>query len=56
MWETPKGTCSRLDAQTGCIHWTIEVDAGIRSAITIGTRRGGLAAYFGDQSPTPAYN
>src|ERR1700674_3958184 len=40
-----------LDAQTGCIQWTIEVEAGIRGAITIGMRgAGGLAAYFGDQA------
>ena len=46
-----EGDLFALDAQTGCIHWTIEVDAGIRSAITIGKRgAGGLAAYFGDQS------
>jgi polyvinyl alcohol dehydrogenase (cytochrome) len=46
-----EGDLFALDAQTGCIHWTIEVEAGIRSAITIGTRGdGGLSAYFGDQA------
>jgi len=46
-----EGDLFALDAQTGCIHWTIEVEGGIRSAITIGMRAGGgLAAYFGDQS------
>jgi len=46
-----EGDLFALDARTGCIHWTIEVEAGIRSAITIGKRgAGGLAAYFGDQS------
>jgi polyvinyl alcohol dehydrogenase (cytochrome) len=46
-----EGDLFALDAQTGCIHWTIEVEGGIRSAITIGTRgSGGLTAYFGDQS------
>jgi polyvinyl alcohol dehydrogenase (cytochrome) len=40
-----------LDAQTGCIHWTVEVEAGVRTAVTIGPRgSGGLAVYFGDQS------
>jgi len=48
-----EGDLFALDAQTGCIHWTIEVEAGIRSAIIIGKRgAGGLAAYFGDHRPT----
>ena len=46
-----EGDLFALDAQTGCIHWTIEVEGGIRSAITIGKRGpDGLAAYFGDQA------
>ena len=46
-----EGDLFALDAQTGCIYWTIEVEAGIRSAITVGVRgSGGLAAYFGDQA------
>jgi polyvinyl alcohol dehydrogenase (cytochrome) len=46
-----EGDLFALDAKTGCIHWTIEVEASIRSAITIGERAaGGLAAYFGDQA------
>ena len=48
---TAEGDLYALDAQTGCIHWTIETEAGIRSAITIGKRRnGGWVAYLGDQS------
>ncbi len=46
-----EGDVFALNAETGCIHWAISVEAGVRSAITIGKRRdGGLAAYFGDQS------
>ena len=46
-----EGDLFALDAQTGCIYWTIEVEAGIRSAITVGARgASGLAAYFGDQA------
>lgn len=46
-----EGDLFALDAQTGCIHWTTEVEAGVRSAITIGKHGpGGLAAYFGDQA------
>ena len=45
-----EGDLFALDAETGCIRWTIEVEAGIRSAVTIGQSGGRLAAYFGDQS------
>jgi len=46
-----EGDLFALDAQTGCIHWTTEVEAGVRSAVTIGKRAaGGFAAYFGDQA------
>jgi polyvinyl alcohol dehydrogenase (cytochrome) len=48
-----EGDLFALDAETGCVHWTIEVEAGIRSAVTIGqsgARDARLAAYFGDQS------
>jgi polyvinyl alcohol dehydrogenase (cytochrome) len=46
-----EGDLFTLDAQTGCVYWTIEVEAGIRSAITIGKHApDGLTAYFGDQA------
>src|SRR5689334_11278533 len=45
-----EGDLFALDAEAGCIDWTIEVEAGIRSAITVGPSGGRLAAYFGDQS------
>ena len=48
-----EGDLFALDAETGCIRWTIEVEAGIRSAVTIGqsgARGTPLAAYFGDQA------
>jgi polyvinyl alcohol dehydrogenase (cytochrome) len=46
-----EGDLFALDAKTGCIHWTIEVEAGIRSAVVLGERGGGgLTAYFGDQA------
>jgi polyvinyl alcohol dehydrogenase (cytochrome) len=48
---TAEGELYVLDAKTGCVHWTLEVEASIRSAITIEQRAGGeLVAYFGDQS------
>ena len=46
-----EGDLFALDAKSGCIIWRTEVEAGIRSAITLGERSGGgLAAYFGDQA------
>jgi polyvinyl alcohol dehydrogenase (cytochrome) len=46
-----EGDLFALDAQTGCIHWTVEVEAAVRSAVTMGARGSrGLALYFGDQA------
>jgi polyvinyl alcohol dehydrogenase (cytochrome) len=46
-----EGDLFALDAKSACIYWRIEVEAGIRSAITLGERSGGgLTAYFGDQA------
>jgi polyvinyl alcohol dehydrogenase (cytochrome) len=48
---TAEGDLYVLDAKTGCVHWTLEVEAGIRSAITLEQRGNGqLVAYFGDQA------
>ena len=46
-----EGDLFALDAKSGCVSWHVEVEAGIRSAITLGERSGGgLTAYFGDQA------
>jgi polyvinyl alcohol dehydrogenase (cytochrome) len=48
-----EGDLFALDAETGCIRWTMEAEAGIRSAVTIAPSGAGssrLAAYFGDQA------
>ena len=48
---TAEGLVYVLDAETGCLHWTLEVEASIRSAITLDQRSDGqLVAYFGDQA------
>jgi polyvinyl alcohol dehydrogenase (cytochrome) len=48
---TAEGDVYVLDAKTGCVYWTLEVEAGIRSAITLDQRGNGqLVAYFGDQA------
>jgi polyvinyl alcohol dehydrogenase (cytochrome) len=45
-WE---GDVFSLDAKTGCIHWMIETEAGVRSAVTLGQgTSGNPVAYFGD--------
>jgi polyvinyl alcohol dehydrogenase (cytochrome) len=45
-WE---GDFFSLDAKTGCIHWAIQAESGVRSAVTIGKAKNGrLALYFGD--------
>lgn len=47
-WE---GDFYSLDAKTGCIHWMIETEAGVRTAVSLGKARDGkLVAYFGDLS------
>ena len=48
---TAEGELYVLDAKTGCVHWTLEAEASIRSAITLEQRTDGmLVAYFGDQA------
>jgi polyvinyl alcohol dehydrogenase (cytochrome) len=39
-----------LDGKTGCIHWAFDSDAVVRTAVSVGPRRGGsgFAVYFGD--------
>src|SRR5437016_14666128 len=48
---TAEGDVFALDAKTGCIHWSFQADAGVRSPINIGKAANGkITAYFGDQS------
>lgn len=43
------GAVYSLDARSGCIVWTFQAAAGVRSAIVLGPRAGGATiAYFGD--------
>ena len=40
-----------LDAATGCVYWSFQAQAGVRSAVSVGPLRGSPsrhAAYFGD--------
>ena len=46
---TSVGVVYALNAETGCIHWAHETDAGVRSTITVGPGPNGRAtAFFGD--------
>ena len=42
------GKVYSLDAKSGCTYWEFDADKGVRSAIVIGQRSNGWAAYFGD--------
>jgi polyvinyl alcohol dehydrogenase (cytochrome) len=42
------GKLYSLDAKTGCTYWEFDAGASIHSAVVIGPRGDGWAAYFGD--------
>jgi polyvinyl alcohol dehydrogenase (cytochrome) len=42
------GKVYSLDAKSGCAYWEFDARKGVRSAIIIGQRGNGWAAYFGD--------
>jgi polyvinyl alcohol dehydrogenase (cytochrome) len=42
------GKVYSLDAKSGCTYWEFDAGAPVRTAIVIGPRLGGWAAYFGD--------
>jgi polyvinyl alcohol dehydrogenase (cytochrome) len=44
------GTVYSLDAKSGCIVWAFTAKGGVRTALSIGARSGGYAAYFSDIS------
>ena len=46
------GRVYSLDAVSGCMIWSFKADAGVRSAVTIGTDAAPAIAYFGDQAGT----
>jgi polyvinyl alcohol dehydrogenase (cytochrome) len=56
---TQTGAVYSLDAKTGCIYWTAEVDQGIRSALVYGSASGPTkqpAVYFGAGTYTYAFD
>ena len=42
------GKVYSLDAKSGCTHWQFEAGKPVRSAVVVGPRGDGWAAYFGD--------
>ncbi len=48
FFSADTGTVYSLDAATGCVHWTFQADAGVRTAITIAQVNAVVTAYFGD--------
>ncbi|MGH9680949.1 MAG: PQQ-binding-like beta-propeller repeat protein, partial [Candidatus Acidiferrales bacterium] len=49
---TDTGAVYSLDAETGCVHWSFQADAGMRNAVSIGPVKGHgstkFGAFFGD--------
>jgi polyvinyl alcohol dehydrogenase (cytochrome) len=43
------GKVYALDAKSGCTYWEFDAGKAVRSAVVIGQRADGWAAYFGDQ-------
>jgi polyvinyl alcohol dehydrogenase (cytochrome) len=37
-----------VDQASGCVHWSFQAQAGVRSAVTVGTASNRPAAFFGD--------
>jgi polyvinyl alcohol dehydrogenase (cytochrome) len=42
------GTVYAVDAKTGCTYWTYQAKHGVRTAISVGPYKGGMALYFAD--------
>src|SRR5215831_3573799 len=45
---SPSGKVYSLDANTGCIHWYFDADAGVRSALTLHHTGDTYTVFFGD--------
>ena len=49
FFSADTGMVYSLDAKTGCVYWTFQADAGVRSALSIRLGKPSSIAYFGDQ-------
>jgi polyvinyl alcohol dehydrogenase (cytochrome) len=48
FFSADTGVVYSLDAETGCVYWTFQADAGVRAAVTIRPGKSSSVAYFGD--------
>jgi polyvinyl alcohol dehydrogenase (cytochrome) len=42
------GVVYALDQASGCVHWSFQAGAGVRSAVVVGSSGGRVVAWFGD--------
>src|SRR5579862_9743889 len=48
FFSADTGLVYSLDANTGCVYWTFQADAGVRAAVSIQAAKPAPIAYFGD--------
>jgi polyvinyl alcohol dehydrogenase (cytochrome) len=48
FFSADTGLVYSLDAGTGCVYWTFQAEAGVRTAIVIRSNKSSSIAYFGD--------
>jgi polyvinyl alcohol dehydrogenase (cytochrome) len=48
FFSADTGMVYSLDADTGCLYWTFQADAGVRAAVSIRPAKPSPIAYFGD--------
>src|SRR5208337_217756 len=48
FFSADTGLVYSLNADTGCVYWTFQADAGVRSAVVIRAAKPSPIAYFGD--------
>lgn len=48
FFSSDTGAVYSVDAKTGCLYWTFQADAGVRTALTIKSSKPAPIAYFGD--------
>src|ERR1700729_4135310 len=48
FFSADTGMVYSLDADTGCVYWTFQAEAGVRTALSIRPGKPSSTAYFGD--------
>src|SRR6266853_1896703 len=49
FFSADTGLVYSLDADSGCVYWTFQAEAGVRTALSIRPAKPSPAAYFADQ-------